>query len=213
MVPAVFVRLERLPLTANGKVDRRALPEPDEARTAGEEYEAPRTPAEEALAGLWAGLLGVERVGIHDNFFALGGHSLLATQLVSRVRGIAGGRAAPAPLLRGADRRRHLGEPAGSAGRASAGGGFQAAKRTSRPKGRSPSPRSGCGSSTGWSLAAPLYNIPAAVRFRGDLDPPPWRRRSARSCGATRCCVRPWWSRRPAGRSRRPLPGVPGSCR
>ncbi|MFC4047998.1 amino acid adenylation domain-containing protein, partial [Dactylosporangium siamense] len=87
MVPAVFVELTALPLNANGKVDRSVLPEPDSARPeATGEFVAPRTPAEELLSGIWADLIGVERVGVHDNFFALGGHSLLATQVVSRVR-------------------------------------------------------------------------------------------------------------------------------
>jgi amino acid adenylation domain-containing protein len=84
MVPSAFVALAKLPLTPNGKLDRRALPAPVSA--GAEEYVAPRTPTEEALAGIWAGVLRVERVGILDDFFGLGGHSLLATRLVSRVR-------------------------------------------------------------------------------------------------------------------------------
>ncbi|MET0399653.1 MAG: amino acid adenylation domain-containing protein [Longimicrobiaceae bacterium] len=84
MVPSAFVALAKLPLTPNGKLDRRALPAPGPAGTEG--YVAPRTPTEEALAGIWAGVLRVERVGILDDFFGLGGHSLLATRLVSRVR-------------------------------------------------------------------------------------------------------------------------------
>jgi non-ribosomal peptide synthetase component F/acyl carrier protein len=85
MVPAAFVAMDVLPLTRNGKVDRRALPEPDPA-TAAAEYVAPRTPTEQALADIWAELLGAARVGADDGFFALGGHSLLATRVVTRVR-------------------------------------------------------------------------------------------------------------------------------
>ncbi len=87
MVPAAFVSLERLPLTANGKVDRRALPAPALA-ACPDDYVPPRTPTEEVLCGIWAEMLRLERVGIHDNFFELGGHSLLATQVISRVRQI-----------------------------------------------------------------------------------------------------------------------------
>ncbi|MEH1889739.1 MAG: amino acid adenylation domain-containing protein [Nostoc sp.] len=86
MVPSAFVLLESLPLTSNGKVDRRALPKPELDRTLLEKFVAPRTPIEEMLAQIWAQVLKVEQVGIHDNFFELGGHSLLATQLLSRIR-------------------------------------------------------------------------------------------------------------------------------
>jgi amino acid adenylation domain-containing protein len=87
MIPAVFVMLEAMPLTANGKVDRRALPAPEASRAELEsDFVAARTPVEEMVAGMWSEVLGVERVGVHDNFFELGGHSLLATQVVTRVR-------------------------------------------------------------------------------------------------------------------------------
>ncbi|HEU0053268.1 MAG TPA: condensation domain-containing protein, partial [Longimicrobium sp.] len=86
MVPSAFVFLDLLPLTRHGKVDRRALPEPDPAELAGAGYVAPRTPTEELLAEVWAELLGASRVGVEDSFFELGGHSLLATRVASRVR-------------------------------------------------------------------------------------------------------------------------------
>ncbi|WP_157937623.1 non-ribosomal peptide synthetase, partial [Oceaniglobus roseus] len=85
MVPAHFVALDRLPVTANGKVDRKSLPRPD-MRRATEGFAAPAGPTQEALAGIWAGLLGLDRVGADDGFFALGGHSLLATQAISKIR-------------------------------------------------------------------------------------------------------------------------------
>ncbi|HET7461732.1 MAG TPA: amino acid adenylation domain-containing protein [Longimicrobium sp.] len=86
MVPSAFVRLERWPLTPNGKLDRGALPAPEGGAFAARAYEAPANETEEALAEIWAEVLGVERVGRHDDFFELGGHSLLAVQVISRVR-------------------------------------------------------------------------------------------------------------------------------
>ncbi|HSN85605.1 MAG TPA: amino acid adenylation domain-containing protein, partial [Thermoanaerobaculia bacterium] len=87
MVPAAFVRLDALPLTPNGKVDRKALPAPEQTRLEAD-YVAPRTPVEEALAGLWTDLLGIERIGAADHFFDLGGHSLLATRLMAAIRDV-----------------------------------------------------------------------------------------------------------------------------
>ena len=84
MVPAAIITMERFPLSPNGKLDRKALPAP-EAATSSSVYTAPESPVEKQLATMWAELLGAERVGIHDDFFALGGHSLVAMQLVSRI--------------------------------------------------------------------------------------------------------------------------------
>src|SRR5262249_20299166 len=81
----LWVRLERMPKTTTGKIDRRQLPEP-EPESERVEYVAPRTPIEEMVAEAWGEVLGVERVGAHDDFFRLGGHSLLATQVVNRLR-------------------------------------------------------------------------------------------------------------------------------
>jgi natural product biosynthesis luciferase-like monooxygenase protein len=87
MVPSSFVVLERMPLTPNGKIDRRSLPAPDSARRETDtEWLAPKTQVEQALAAIWCEVLGVDKVGTGDNFFELGGHSLLATQLISRLR-------------------------------------------------------------------------------------------------------------------------------
>ena len=89
MIPSAFVYLDALPLTSHGKIDRRALPAPDAERPAlAEAFIAPRTPTEKSLASIWTKLLGINRVGINDNYFELGGDSLLATQLVSQLRGV-----------------------------------------------------------------------------------------------------------------------------
>ncbi|WP_063756241.1 non-ribosomal peptide synthetase [Streptomyces sp. NRRL S-920] len=86
MLPAAFVTVPELPLTANGKVDRRHLPAPDWSAGGDRAHRAPRTETERVLAGIWAELLGVARVGVDDNFFMLGGDSILSIQVVSRAR-------------------------------------------------------------------------------------------------------------------------------
>jgi amino acid adenylation domain-containing protein len=87
MLPSAFVLLDEMPLTPNGKIDRRALPPPEGLRPELQgKFVAPRTHVERKLADIWSNLLGVSQVGVQDNFFEMGGHSLLATQFVSRVR-------------------------------------------------------------------------------------------------------------------------------
>ncbi|RKG96734.1 non-ribosomal peptide synthetase, partial [Corallococcus sp. CA047B] len=86
MVPSALVVLEALPLNANGKVDRKALPEPEQLEGDARGFTAPRTPTEQQLASIWSELLGAKQVGLGDSFFELGGHSLLATQAISRIR-------------------------------------------------------------------------------------------------------------------------------
>jgi amino acid adenylation domain-containing protein len=170
MVPAVFVFLAGLPLTSNGKVDRRALlrlpVERDTTRM--ETFAAPRTPAEELLAGIWAEVLGIGRAGRDDSFFDLGGHSLLATQVVSRVRAAFG---VELPL------RALFLQPtlAGLAGLIEREGSSAEAPPLA------PAPRGGdlplsFAQERLWFLdqlepGSAAYNIPAAVRLDGRLDP------------------------------------------
>jgi amino acid adenylation domain-containing protein len=90
MMPSAFVRLDGMPLSANGKIDRKALPEPDMTGQSDRAYIAPRNLAEEVLVDIWKEVLGIERVGVADNFFELGGHSLLAVQVLSRIRRVFG---------------------------------------------------------------------------------------------------------------------------
>jgi amino acid adenylation domain-containing protein/thioester reductase-like protein len=85
MVPSLLVELDRLPLTSNGKLDKKALPDPDLAAPAGD-HTAPRNEMEALLTGIWQELLRLERIGVHDDFFALGGHSLLVTRVISAIR-------------------------------------------------------------------------------------------------------------------------------
>jgi hypothetical protein len=87
MIPSAFVLLESLPLTSSGKIDRRALPVPDNGRPdLDKDFVAPRTPIEKALAEIWKRVLRLKQVGVYDNFFDLGGHSLLAIQIISQLR-------------------------------------------------------------------------------------------------------------------------------
>ncbi|HLZ87885.1 MAG TPA: amino acid adenylation domain-containing protein, partial [Puia sp.] len=90
MIPSVLIGLDSLPLTINGKVDKKALPQVDGDGLRKGQYVAPRTESEQALTEIWAELLGIERIGIDDNFFELGGHSLLATRVVSAMRRLLG---------------------------------------------------------------------------------------------------------------------------
>ncbi|MDO5977269.1 condensation domain-containing protein, partial [Flavivirga jejuensis] len=86
MVPQLWVLLEELPLTRNGKIDKKALPEPDSSELSTQEYVAPSSDIEVQLVSIWQELLGIDKIGIYDDFFDLGGHSLLATRLVSMLR-------------------------------------------------------------------------------------------------------------------------------
>jgi amino acid adenylation domain-containing protein len=100
MIPRHFVELEAFPVTANGKVDRRALPSPFTGETTEElEYVEPSTETEKLLAEIWREVLGIKRVGIHDNFFELGGHSLLSIQAISRIKKATGVRLNVSVLL------------------------------------------------------------------------------------------------------------------
>jgi acyl carrier protein len=99
MVPAAYVRLDALPLTASGKLDRKALPAPEGDAFVTRGYQAPVGETEEELAAIWAEVLGVEQVGRHDHFFELGGHSLLAVRVISRVRQVLGAEVGIADLF------------------------------------------------------------------------------------------------------------------
>ncbi|HYG64974.1 MAG TPA: condensation domain-containing protein, partial [Thermoanaerobaculia bacterium] len=170
MVPAVFVTLESLPRTPNGKVDRRALPAAAEARQGLAGYVAPRTPVEELLADIWSEVLSVERLGVNDNFFELGGHSLLATRVMSRLRGAF---QIELPL------RELFEEPtvAGLAGRVEramrAGAGLLAPPLV--PVARAGELPLSFAQERLWFLdqlapGSSAYNIPVALRVVGDLD-------------------------------------------
>ena len=88
MIPMLWVALEEMPLTKNGKIDKKSLPSIDNTTLSSKEYVAPRTAIEEQLATIWQDVLGIEKVGIHDNFFELGGHSLLIVRLISQIENI-----------------------------------------------------------------------------------------------------------------------------
>jgi len=168
MVPGALVFLDALPLTRNGKLDARALPAPDAGGLA-DGYVAPRTPLEAALAGIWAELLEVERVGVEDNFFDLGGHSLLAIQVMTRVREACG---AELPLRALFD----LPTVAKLAERVQA-----EARDDGRARPLARVPRDGRPFPVSFAQrrlwlvdqmepGTPAYNVPAALRLRGRLE-------------------------------------------
>ncbi len=171
MLPSAYVVLDRLPLTPNGKVDRRALPAPERAGDA-HAYRAPRTPAEEVLAAIWAETLRLERVGAEDDFFELGGHSLLAAQVVSRVRAALGVelplRAVfEAPTVAALARRV---ETLRGDGAESAPPVVPVPRDPLRP------PPASFAQRRLWFIqqmdpASAAYNMPSALRLRGRLDP------------------------------------------
>jgi amino acid adenylation domain-containing protein len=169
MLPASFVFLESFPLMPNGKVDRRALPVPNERPEVGA-YVAPRTPSEEVLAGIWAEVLKVERVGVADNFFELGGHSLLATRVMARTRE-AFGLELPLRTLFGAPTIAELAEWVEAARR---DGVKHVVPRLVARCDAKPAPLSFAQERLWFlselGLVGAAYNMPSAFRLRGALD-------------------------------------------
>ncbi|MEH2448292.1 MAG: amino acid adenylation domain-containing protein [Nostoc sp.] len=171
MMPAAFVMLDVLPLTPNGKVDRKALPAPKVTQLLSEsDFIAPSTPIEEMLALIWAEVLGIEKVGIHNNFFTLGGHSLLATRVISQVRQVF---QQELPLRRLFEQPTIAGLAKDIEKATKAGLGLEAAniERISRSQNLPLS----FAQQRLWFLAqlepnSPFYNIPAAVRLQGQLN-------------------------------------------
>ncbi len=174
MMPAAFVRLDALPLTLNGKLDRRALPAPNEEAFACQVYEAPQGEMEKTLAAIWSELLRVERISRHDNFFALGGHSLLAVRLMNRIASLGAGLplavlfASPNLASFAAAVSEHLSE---------ANPSFPAIAPVSREE---VLPLSFAQQRL-WFLAqldgvSDIYHVPLAIRLNGALDRASWQR-------------------------------------
>ena len=166
MVPVAFVKLDTLPLTANGKVDRKALPKPDRSALFTREYEAPHNELETALAQIWAQVLQVERVGRQDHFFELGGHSLLAMRMVSQVRQRLGVELALGDLFANAELAA-VAEAVAQAGRSTQPEIVPVARDGALPL--------SFAQQRLWFLAQmeganTAYNIPIGLRLRGRLD-------------------------------------------
>ncbi|MCP4663342.1 MAG: AMP-binding protein, partial [bacterium] len=171
MVPAVLVFLERLPLTPSGKVDRRALPAAEGPRRGAEAFVPPRTGLERLLAGIWSEVLGTERVGLGDNFFALGGHSLLATRVVARLNEALGCEL-PVPLVFDAPELGALAERIGEFLRRREGGEDTLRFLEIPPRDRDEELPLSFSQERLWVLdrlepGSTAYNLPFAVRLRG----------------------------------------------
>lgn len=168
MVPATYVFLPVLPLTSSGKIDRKALPAPDAAEAPTEKtFVAPRTPAERLVADVWAALLSLPRVGVHDNFFEIGGHSLLAMQMIARLRQEAG---VELPLRSVFEAPTVEGVAARLPERGMAQAGALALVARDRPLPLS------FGQRRIWFIeqlepGRSTYHVPAAIRLRGRCDP------------------------------------------
>ncbi len=174
MGPSAFVLLSELPLNANGKVDRSKLPSPETARPElGNDYVPPRGPVEEGVTEIWSEVLGVERIGAHDDFFELGGHSLLATQVVSRMRQafqveVPLRSLFENPTVAGLAERIESARSSASAGRKFEEPPVVRVERTGEVE-------LSYAQSRLWFLhqldpSSPAYNVPAAIRLRGRLD-------------------------------------------
>ncbi|HEV7505794.1 MAG TPA: amino acid adenylation domain-containing protein, partial [Thermoanaerobaculia bacterium] len=156
---------------ANGKLDRRALPSPEETREDSRSYTAPRNPVEELLADIWAEVLRLDRVGIHDNFFEIGGHSLLAVRAVARIREVLGFEV----FLRSFFEAPTVSQLTARIGTADSPDRSEVRQPISRISREGELPLS-FGQQRLWFLdllepASPLYNLPVALRLRGPLDP------------------------------------------
>ncbi len=176
MVPSAFVMLERLPLTPHGKVDRKALPAPDANRLeSGTQFVAPQTQIEMALAKIWRELLGIERIGIHENFFVLGGHSLTAVRMFFRIRELLNIEL-PALTISQFPTIAELGQVVGDAGKIASAdfrpGPLRRPRTGVSPSGRYPA---SFNQQQLWFIdqlasGRSVYNLPFMLRLRGRLD-------------------------------------------
>ena len=169
MIPSAFMLLNELPLSANGKVNRRALPRPEQVSRSAS-FVGPRTPEEELIVAIWSQVLGLEKIDVHDNFFDLGGHSLRATQVISRIRELFH---VELPLLRifSSPTVASLAASIAEAGREQQGLVIPEIVPSSREQ----HPPLSFAQQRLWFLdglnpESAFYNVPTAIRLRGELN-------------------------------------------